>query len=148
MVGVVAVAAGGHRRAGSADAVVDHVRGELTELLGLGGCRFAYGSLLGHPPRLGHDGEVTLARGGWSLERRGRPQGETEPRVFGNGHYYGRFMLRPVPTAVVPLQASPVAVTLADQVGAAPGGRGNGRGQGELSPSRRGWKSPPSRVRQ
>jgi hypothetical protein len=32
------------------DAVVDHVKEQLTGLLGLQGCRFEYGSLLGHPP--------------------------------------------------------------------------------------------------
>ncbi|MFD4601156.1 DUF4118 domain-containing protein [Streptomyces sp. NPDC058464] len=36
--------------------VVDHVRGELTALLGLSGCRFEYGTLLGQPARLGKDG--------------------------------------------------------------------------------------------
>ncbi|MFD9633557.1 hypothetical protein [Streptomyces violascens] len=97
-------------------------------MLGLDGCRFEYGTLLGYPPQLGQDGEVTTARGRWSLERRGWPQGETELRVFGNGHYYGRFMLRPGHTGVVPLQARLVAVTLADQAGAALADVGTGAG--------------------
>lgn len=37
----------------SPDAVVDHVRGELTDLLQLCDCRFEYGTLLGHPPPAG-----------------------------------------------------------------------------------------------
>ncbi|WP_314250722.1 DUF4118 domain-containing protein [Streptomyces kutzneri] len=52
------------QRAGSPEAVVDHVRGDLTELLELRGCRFAYGSLLGRPPRLEHDGSVSVAAPG------------------------------------------------------------------------------------
>ncbi|MFD7339600.1 hypothetical protein ACFV98_26845 [Streptomyces violascens] len=39
--------------------------------------------------------------------------------MFGNGHCYGRFMLWPGRADVVPLQTRLVAVTLADQVGAA-----------------------------
>ncbi|MFF4186166.1 DUF4118 domain-containing protein [Streptomyces sp. NPDC001691] len=127
---VVTVADAGHlalihetaqlaQRATSADAVVDHVRRELTGLLGLDGCRFEYGSLLGHPPQLGQDGEVTTAHGRWDVERRGWPQEEIELRAVGNGHYYGRFMLRPGAGGVVALQARLVAGTLAGQVGAA-----------------------------
>ncbi|MFD7164478.1 hypothetical protein [Streptomyces violascens] len=48
--------------------------------------------------------------------------------MFGNGHYYGRFMLRPGYTGVVPLQARLVAVTLADQAGAALADVGTGAG--------------------
>jgi K+-sensing histidine kinase KdpD len=42
----------------SAGAVVDQVREQLIVVLGLAGCRFEYGSLLGHPPRLEPDGVV------------------------------------------------------------------------------------------
>ncbi|MFD9567913.1 DUF4118 domain-containing protein [Streptomyces sp. NPDC059994] len=103
----------------SADAVIEHVRTELTELLGLDGCRFEYGSLLGHPPQLGQDGDITTTRGRWDVERRGWPQEEVELRATGKGHYYGRFMMRPGRGEVVPLQARLVAGTLAGQVGAA-----------------------------
>lgn len=44
----------------SSDTVVDHVRGQLTELLGLRGCRYEYGTLLGQPPRLEQDGNVSV----------------------------------------------------------------------------------------
>ncbi|MGW7041373.1 DUF4118 domain-containing protein [Streptomyces avermitilis] len=103
----------------SADAVVDHVRRQLTELLGLRGCRFEYGTLLGHPPRLEQDGSVVMGRRHWDVDAGGWPDGEIELRTYGNGHYLGRFMLTPGPDPVPPLQARLVAVTLADQTGAA-----------------------------
>ncbi|MEV7863314.1 DUF4118 domain-containing protein [Streptomyces hirsutus] len=103
----------------SADAVVDHVKRQLTELLQLRGCRFEYGSLLGHPPRLEQDGSVTTGRRQWDVDQRGWPQDEIELRAMGNGRYQGRFMLTPSPGARPTLQARLVAVTLADQAGAA-----------------------------
>ncbi|MFE9118706.1 DUF4118 domain-containing protein [Streptomyces sp. NPDC007172] len=108
------------QQATSANAVVAHVREQLIELLALDGCRFEYGTLLGHPPQLGQDGEVTTARGSWEVERRGWPQGEEiELRAFGKGRYYGRYMLRPGNAGAAPLPARMVAVTLAGQAGAA-----------------------------
>ncbi|MFD9791616.1 DUF4118 domain-containing protein [Streptomyces sp. NPDC059070] len=103
----------------SADAVVEHVRAELIDVLQLAGCRFEYGSLLGHPPQLGQDGQIITVRGGWDLERQGWPSGEVELRATGKGHYYGRFLLRPGDGVVVPLRARLVAATLAGQAGAA-----------------------------
>ncbi|NEA99102.1 DUF4118 domain-containing protein [Streptomyces sp. SID13726] len=97
------------RSPNSADTVVDHVRGELVALLGLRACRFEYGTLLGRPARLLKDGGVS---GGWAED-------EVELRVYGNGRYLGRFMLSPGPGPLPPLQARLVAVTLADQTGAA-----------------------------
>ncbi|MGW2256181.1 hypothetical protein ACWCXH_39520 [Kitasatospora sp. NPDC001660] len=47
------------------------------------------------------------------------PAEEVELRVFGNGKYIGRFMLDPVPGSMPDRQALLVAVTLADQAGAA-----------------------------
>ncbi|MDC0770919.1 DUF4118 domain-containing protein [Streptomyces sp. HD] len=116
-----------HRTAGlaqspnAANTVVDHVRGELVELLGLRACRFEYGRLTGRPPRLLKDGSVTGGRG-WA-------QDDIELRAYGNGHYLGRFLLTPGPGPVPALQARLVAVTLADQAGAAldtPGRVGRG----------------------
>ena len=40
-------------------------------------------------------------------------------RTFGNGQYYGRFMLKARPGSKPSLQARLVAVTLADQAGRA-----------------------------
>lgn len=103
----------------SPDAVVDHVKRQLSQLLQLSECRFEYGSLLGHPPRLEQDGSVTVGRRRWDVERRGWPQEEIELRAIGNGHFQGRFMFKPSPGSRPSLQARLVAVTLADQAGAA-----------------------------
>jgi hypothetical protein len=103
----------------TADTVVDEVRRELTDLLGLRTCRFEYGTLLGQPPRLQGDGGVTVGRRSWDVDAGGWPEGEIELRVHGNGRYLGRFMLTPGPGSVPSLQARLVAVTLADQTGAA-----------------------------
>ncbi|MDX3854524.1 DUF4118 domain-containing protein [Streptomyces sp. AK02-01A] len=105
--------------AGSPDVVVGQVRGQLIDILGLRGCRFEYGSLLGHPARLEQDGTVVVDRKPWDLERLGWPRGEIELRAAGNGHYRGRYMLRPSPDVVPSRQARLVAVTLADDTGAA-----------------------------
>ncbi|MFE2065220.1 DUF4118 domain-containing protein [Streptomyces sp. NPDC059467] len=102
-----------------ADTVVDEVRRELTELLGLDACRFEYGTLLGQPPRLRDDGSVTVGRRTWDVDAEGWPEGRIELRVHGNTRYLGRFMLTPGPGPVPPLQARLVAATLADQTGAA-----------------------------
>jgi len=101
------------------DAVVDHVNGELTRLLDLEGSRFEYGSLLGHPPRLEPDGTVSVGHSRWDIEQWGLPGQEIELRTFGNGQYYGRFMLKAKPGSKPSLQARLVAITLADQAGRA-----------------------------
>ncbi|MDX3758010.1 hypothetical protein [Streptomyces sp. AK02-04a] len=49
----------------------------------------------------------------------GWPEGEIELRAYGNGHYFGRFMMAPAPGSAPSLKARLVAVTLADQAGAA-----------------------------
>ncbi|MBN0047039.1 DUF4118 domain-containing protein [Streptomyces actuosus] len=103
----------------SADTVVDHVCGQLGELLGPARCRFEYGTLLGRPARLEADGTVTVGGLPWDLGARGWPGGEIELRVWGSGHYLGRFMLTPGTGPVPSLQARLVAVTLAAQTGAA-----------------------------
>ncbi|WP_326638595.1 DUF4118 domain-containing protein [Streptosporangium sp. NBC_01755] len=99
--------------------VVDHVTDQLTTLLQLRGCRFEYGALIGHPPRLERDGTVIWGHRHWDVDRLGLPGQEVELRTFGNGRFYGRFMLDPTPGIVPPLQARLVAVTLSDQAGAA-----------------------------
>ena len=101
------------------DAVVDHVKEQLTSLLDLQGSRFEYGSLLGHPPRLEPDGTVTVGRSRWDLELSGLPAEEIALRTFGGGQYYGRFMLKAKPGSKPVLQARLVAITLADQAGRA-----------------------------
>ena len=103
----------------SPEAVVDHVREQLMSLLDLQACRFEYGNLLGHPPRLQPDGTVVTGRGRCDVEQAGLPSEEIELQVFGNGQYYGRFMMRPQPGSRPSLQARLVAVALAEQAGSA-----------------------------
>jgi hypothetical protein len=112
----------------SPETVVEHVREQLIGLLGLEGSRFEYGSLLGHPPRLEPDGSVVTGHGRRDVERSGLPAEEIELRTFGNGQYYGRFMLKPRPGAKPSLQARLVAVTLADQAGRSFSAASTGRG--------------------
>ncbi|TQF02856.1 DUF4118 domain-containing protein [Kitasatospora acidiphila] len=109
------------RSANSAPAVVDYVRAQLMDLLQLRGCRFEFGSLLGHPPRLEEDGSIAVGRKVWDTDVLGMPAEEVELRVYGNGRYVGRFMLDPVPGSMPSRQTLVVAVTLADQAGAAIG---------------------------
>ncbi|GGX38020.1 DUF4118 domain-containing protein [Streptomyces noursei] len=101
------------------DAVVDHVRRQLVGLLGLSGCRFEYGTLIGHPPRLMDDGSIAWGRRHWDADRDGLPREEVELRVSRGGRFHGRFLLQSAPGAAPPLAARLVAVTLANQVGAA-----------------------------
>jgi hypothetical protein len=103
----------------SPDEVIDHVKRQLVGLLDLAGCRFEYGSLLGHPPRLEPDGTVTVGRHRCDVAEFGLPTQEIELRTFANGQYYGRFMMAPKPESRPSLQARLVAVTLADQAGRA-----------------------------
>lgn len=101
-------------------AVVDQVREQLVEILGLRGCHFEHGTLLGRHPRLEQDGSVTVGRAHWDLEKDGWPGEEIELRAQVGGRYLGRFMLEPEPVTVPPpLQTRLVAVSLADHVGAA-----------------------------
>jgi len=100
-------------------AVVDLVKEQLIELLELAACRFEYGSLVGHPARLEPDGTVTKGHRRWDVEQFGLPTEEIELRTFGNGQYYGRFMMTPRPDSAPSMQARLVAVTLADQAGRA-----------------------------
>jgi K+-sensing histidine kinase KdpD len=108
----------------SPHAVVELVTEQLIGLLGLEACRFEYGSLLGHPPRLEPDGTIAVRHRNWEVERWGLPAAEIELRTFCNGQFCGRFMLRPKPGTKPSLQARLVAVTLADQAGRALGASG------------------------
>ncbi len=109
------------------DVVVNHVKEQLVGLLDLEGARFEYGSLLGHPPRLEPDGTVTVGRSRRDVEPSGLPAEEIELRTFGNGQYFGRFMLKANPGSKPSLQARLVAVTLADQAGRTFGASQTGR---------------------
>ena len=112
-------AAGLGRTQTSPFAVIDLVKEQLTDLLELDDCRFEYGSLVGHPARLEPDGTVIKEHRRWDVAQFGLPSEEIELRTFGNGHYFGRFMLTPKPGSAPTRQARLVAVTLADQAGRA-----------------------------
>jgi hypothetical protein len=107
------------KSAEAAGTVVDAVRDQLISVLDLQDCRFEYGTLLGHPPRLEPDGSVVIGHTRWDVEQFGLPEAEIELRAFANGQYYGRFMMRARPGAKPSRQARQVAVTLADQAGRA-----------------------------
>ncbi|MFF2023892.1 DUF4118 domain-containing protein [Streptomyces sp. NPDC058171] len=109
-------AASGRR---SPDAVTETARRQLVAVLGLRGCRFEYGTLLGRPPRLEQDGTVTVDGRPHDVDRYGWPAGEIELRAAAGGRYVGRFLLDPVPGTTAALRARIVAVTLADQAAAA-----------------------------
>ena len=112
----------------SSDAVVDHVKQALVGLLDLESCRFEYGSLLGQPPRLEPDGSVLAGHRQWNVDDFGFPDGDIELRTFGNGQYFGRFMLTPRPGSRPSLQARLVAASLADLTGRALSSSENSRG--------------------
>jgi hypothetical protein len=100
----------------SPEAVAEYVGDILGGLLDLQEWRFEYGSLRSHPPRLESDGSIVDGQRACDIDKMGLP-GELELRVFGNGQYYGRFLMRPRPGARPALQARLVAVALAEQVG-------------------------------
>jgi hypothetical protein len=100
----------------SPQAVADYVGGLLSGLLDLQAWRFEYGSLCSPPPRLESDGSIVDGQRAWDVEQAGQPA-ELELRVFGNGQYYGRFLMGPRPGARATVQARLVAVALAEQLG-------------------------------
>jgi hypothetical protein len=69
-----------------------------------------------HPPRLESDGSIVDGQRTWDIEKMG-PPAELGVRVFGNGQYHGRFLMRPRPGARSTARARLVAVALAEQVG-------------------------------
>jgi Domain of unknown function (DUF4118) len=100
----------------SPEAVAEYVGDLLAGLLDLQEWWFEYGSLRSHPPRLESDGSIVDGQRTWDVEKAALPA-ELELRVFGNGQYYGRFLMRPRPGARPAAQARLVAVALAEQVG-------------------------------
>ena len=106
----------------SADVVVDYVREQLISLLGLQACRFEYGSLLGHPPRLEPDGTVMAGHARWDVERSACPARNRAARVR------QRPLLRPVHDE---------AGTGFEAVAAGPRGRCHAGGSGRAGAGRR-----------
>lgn len=76
--------------------------------------------LMGSLPRLEHGGGVWLRRGNRITEYADWPEGGTELRAVGGGHYYGLSLLDPHPGRPLPSEeARLVAVALAAQAGTA-----------------------------
>jgi hypothetical protein len=108
---------------GSSGALIREVSDQLTRTLGLRGCRFQPGVAgFGNPPRLRRDGRVVWNGSVWDVEHRGLPvESEIELLVESGGRLHGRFLMSAAPGTRVSLGQLLVAVTLADQVGAAMG---------------------------
>jgi hypothetical protein len=105
---------------GSASELIKDVSGQLTEALNLRGCRFQPGVAgLGGPPRLRRDGTIVWHGSEWDVDHDGLPAEDIELLMESGGRLHGRFLLNPTPHANVPIAQRRLAVTLADQVGAA-----------------------------
>jgi hypothetical protein len=90
-------------------------------VLNLSRCRFHYGSGLGDP-RLRHDGGLTYEGAHWDIDADGLPPDrETELLVSTGSGYKGRFLLTPTAGSRPTLIQRLVAVSFADQAGAALG---------------------------
>ncbi|MGW7456492.1 hypothetical protein [Streptomyces sp. NPDC054797] len=99
----------------------------VVDLLGLRRYRFQYGKQIGHQARLERDGSLWLRLRSRITEYDEWPDGESELRAVGDGHYYGRFLLDPFPRPLPSEGARLVAVTLAAEAGAAPNTPGAAR---------------------
>jgi pimeloyl-ACP methyl ester carboxylesterase len=121
LAGVHAAAAVG-ATGGSPSELIKNVSRELVGTLGLLGCHYQPGVAgRGNPPRLERDGRVTWNHSGWDVERVGLPGSTIELLVQNGGRLHGRFLLSAAPNTHTSLDQRLVAVTLADQVGAALG---------------------------
>ncbi len=105
--------------AASGQDVIDTARTKLRDLLHLQDCRFT-----SRPPdhltaRITPRGEVTVGRESWASDDLGLPTRTIDLPVRSGGWLLGHFVLTPTPGAPVPHQQLLVAVTIADQVGAA-----------------------------
>jgi K+-sensing histidine kinase KdpD len=107
---------------GSAPELVDHVRAELIDVLGIDDCRFAPTTTgRANAPLLNHDGSVTRGSHVLKVERDGLPtNAEIELLVQHAGIVRGRFLLTAAARITRPdLEQRLVAIAHADQVGAA-----------------------------
>jgi hypothetical protein len=122
LAGIHAAAAVG-ATGGSPSELVKSVSHELIGTLGLLGCHYQPGVAgRGNPPRLERDGRITFNRSEWNVDRLGLPSDSAiELLVQNGGRLHGRFLLSAAPQTHTSLAQRLVAVTLADQVGAALG---------------------------
>jgi K+-sensing histidine kinase KdpD len=106
---------------GSTDDLIEHVRAELTAVLGIDGAKFVANGRQMSAPHLNADGTVTRGGRVLKVERDGMPtNAEIELTVQHAGEIRGRFLLTAAARIARPdLEQRKVAVALADQVGAA-----------------------------
>jgi len=117
----IAAAAGAVAAGTEPRLLIDDVCGQLTQLLGLTGCRFQDGAAgIGGPPRLMPDGRVITGAGQtWDTSLAGLPPGgDTELLAEAGGLLMGRFLLSPGPGRPSTEQRL-VAIGLARQAAAA-----------------------------
>ena len=91
--------------------------------VGAGLLRFEYGAAgVGQPAKLRRDGEVEWRHEQWDVDGRGLPPDvDIELIVVSGGHLVGRYLMHAAPNSRPNFTQRLVAVTLADQVGAAIG---------------------------
>jgi len=99
--------------------VVASAARELRELLGLRDCRFTSREPDGTTARVTPSGDVTVGNEVWSTEDIGLPTRSVDLPVRSGGWLLGHFLLTPTPGRPVTHERLLVAVTIADQVGAA-----------------------------
>lgn len=105
----------------SSPAVIAQVTDQLSRLLRLRSCHFQRGVAgIGDPPRLHHDGRITLRTQVGEIDSQDLPADrETELLAESSGYLRGRFLMLPTPGAPPTLEERLIAGALADQVGAA-----------------------------
>ncbi|HEY9410053.1 MAG TPA: DUF4118 domain-containing protein [Jiangellaceae bacterium] len=101
--------------------LVEHVARQITDVLDIDGCRFDDAPGEGFAARLNRDGTVDRAGHAVDVERNGLPiDDEIELLAEAGGSVRGRFLLTASTRVARPdLEQRLVAITLADQVGAA-----------------------------
>jgi K+-sensing histidine kinase KdpD len=106
---------------GSSQALIRQVSAQLVDTLHLRAARYQPGVAgLGNPARLRRDGQIVWKGTVWDVDRRGLPvDTEIELLVENAGRLHGRYLLSATPDSSASLSERRVAVTLADQVGAA-----------------------------
>ncbi len=108
--------------------VVASAARELRELLGLRDCRFTSGEPGRTTARVTPNGDVTVGNETWSTEDIGLPTRSVDLPVRSGGWLLGHFLLTPTPGKPVSHERLLVAVTIADQVGAALAADDSGNG--------------------